>query len=124
MTYWETIRDTFANFRNFRGRMSRAAYGKWMLFAILTLGGVTWFAWSLDQQGMLHTPLVLGWVALWIVMLMATGAATGRRMQDAGISNLWLAILIFPFIGFIFVAGSVIRPSDPGPNQFGPPPTV
>ena len=46
-----------------------------------------------------------------------------RRLHDTDHTGWWVLIGLIPIIGFIVLLIFYLRQSDPGENQYGPPPT-
>ena len=49
-------------------------------------------------------------------------AASVRRLHDIGKSGWWVLLHLIPVIGFLVMLYFYLQPSEPGTNEYGPPP--
>ena len=115
MTFGEAVRSGFDHYTKFDGRASRPAFWWWFLFGILVGIGASIIDAILGTWG-----LVNGLVAL--ALLLPNLSVAIRRLHDTGHTGWWVLIGLIPIIGFIVLLIFYLRESDPGENQYGPPP--
>ena len=59
-----------------------------------------------------------------LAIILPSLAVQVRRLHDIGKNGLWILINIVPIIGFIVLVVFCVRDSDPGANDYGPPPAA
>ncbi|MGZ5341123.1 MAG: DUF805 domain-containing protein [Solirubrobacterales bacterium] len=117
MTFGEAIKDGFDHYVKFDGRASRPAFWWWLLFVVLVS-----IAANIIDAGIFE-----GTVLTWIVglALFLPGLSVSiRRLHDTNRTGWWVLISFIPIIGFIVLLIFYIQESDPGENQYGPPPAA
>jgi len=142
VNFVQGIKAGFLNAVHFKGRTTRWDYLLWLLF--LVIGG---YATSLIDSAALHETSRLGAVNVVFnaIMLLPTVAVTVRRLHDTGRSGWWLLIvpgvigamtalsiytgyfampLIVVFAGVGVLIYWLREAGTPGPNRFGPRPSV
>ena len=123
VSFTEAIRLAWQRYFVFSGRSTRAEFWWWALFTTLVsliLGTVDTMIGMIDVQsgiGLLSGLFSLG-------VLIPSLALGARRLHDINRSGWWqlmylASILIVPFVVLIVWA---IKPSDRGPNKYGPDP--
>jgi uncharacterized membrane protein YhaH (DUF805 family) len=117
MTFTEAIKDGFDHYVKFDGRASRPAYWWWFLFAVLVAIGANIIDAAIGSFG------VISGIAGLALLLPGLSVAI-RRLHDTDHSGWWILIGLIPIIGFIILLVWYLRPSDPGENQYGPPPVA
>jgi uncharacterized membrane protein YhaH (DUF805 family) len=117
MTFTEAIKDGFDHYTKFDGRAARPAYWWWFLFAVLVSIGANIIDAILGTWGVVN-----GLAAL--ALLLPNISVSIRRLHDTDHSGWWLLIGLIPIIGFIVLLVFFLRDSDPGENQYGPPPAT
>ncbi len=116
MTFGEAVRSGFDHYVKFDGRASRPAFWWWFLFGVLVGIGASIIDAIIGSFG-----VVSGLVAL--ALLLPNLSVAIRRLHDTGHTGWWVLIGLIPIIGFIVLLIFYLRQSDPGENQYGPPPT-
>ena len=115
MTFAEAVRSGFDHYVKFDGRASRPAFWWWFLFGILVGIGATIIDAIIGSFG-----VVSGLAAL--ALLLPNLSVAIRRLHDTDHTGWWVLIGLIPIIGFIVLLIFYLRQSDPGENQYGPPP--
>ena len=115
MTFAEAVRSGFDHYVKFDGRASRPAFWWWFLFGILVGIGASIIDAIIGSFG-----VVSGLAAL--ALLLPNLSVAIRRLHDTGHTGWWVLISLIPIIGFIVLLIFYLRQSDPGENQYGPPP--
>jgi len=117
MTFTEAVKDGFDHYTTFSGRASRPAYWWWFLFAILVAIAANIVDAIIGSFG------VISGLAGLALLLPGLSVAI-RRLHDTDHSGWWVLISLIPIIGFIVLLIWYLRDSDPGENQYGPPPVA
>ena len=115
MTFAEAVRSGFDHYVKFDGRASRPAFWWWFLFGILVGIGANIIDAIIGSFG-----VVSGLAAL--ALLLPNLSVAIRRLHDTDHSGWWVLIGLIPIIGWIVLLIFYLRQSDPGENQYGPPP--
>lgn len=115
MTFAEAVRSGFDHYVKFDGRASRPAFWWWFLFGILVGIGASIIDAIIGSFG-----VVSGLAAL--ALLLPNLSVAIRRLHDTDHTGWWVLIGLIPIIGFIVLLIFYLRQSDPGENQYGPPP--
>ncbi len=115
MTFAEAVRSGFDHYVKFDGRASRPAFWWWFLFGILVGIGATLIDLIIGSFG-----VVSGLASL--ALLLPNLSVAIRRLHDTDHTGWWVLIGLIPIIGFIVLLIFYLRQSDPGENQYGPPP--
>lgn len=115
MTFGEAVRSGFDHYVKFDGRASRPAFWWWFLFGILVGIGANIIDAIIGSFG-----VVSGLAAL--ALLLPNLSVAIRRLHDTDHSGWWVLIGLIPIIGWIVLLIFYLRQSDPGENQYGPPP--
>lgn len=114
MSFTEAIQSGFDHYTTFNGRASRSAYWWWTLFAILA----SIVANIIDAAiGAPILSLIVG-----LGLLLPGLSVAIRRLHDTNRSGWWILIGLIPIIGWIVLIVFYVQESDPGENQYGPPP--
>jgi uncharacterized membrane protein YhaH (DUF805 family) len=115
MTFSEAVKSGFDHYTKFDGRAGRPAFWWWFLFGILVGIG----AGIIDA--IIGTWGVVGGLAA-LALLLPNLSVAIRRLHDTDHTGWWVLIGLIPIIGFIVLLIFYLRQSDPGENQYGPPP--
>jgi uncharacterized membrane protein YhaH (DUF805 family) len=115
VTFAEAVRSGFDHYVKFDGRASRPAFWWWFLFGILVGIGATIIDAIIGSFG-----VVSGLAGL--ALLLPNLSVAIRRLHDTDHTGWWVLIGLIPIIGFIVLLIFYLRQSDPGENQYGPPP--
>ena len=115
MTFAEAVKSGFDHYMKFDGGASRPAFWWWFLFGVLVGIGATIIDAIIGTFG-----VVGGLVSL--ALLLPNLSVAIRRLHDTDHSGWWVLIGLVPIIGFIVLLIFYLRQSDPGENQYGPPP--
>jgi len=118
MTFTEAIKDGFDHYTKFDGRAGRPAYWWWFLFGILVSIGA-----NIIDRGILDGAAVVSSIA-GLALLLPGLSVSIRRLHDTGHSGWWILIIFIPIIGFIVLLVWYLTKSDPGDNEYGPPPAA
>lgn len=111
--------NAMRNYATFRGRMSRAAYWKFVLVYV----GIGIAAFILDNivgTASAGGGLLIGLVA--VVHLIPNFASLARRLHDTDKSALWLIVMITGIGGLLMLIFACLEGTS-GPNRFGDQPT-
>ncbi|AUG53366.1 DUF805 domain-containing protein [Thalassospira marina] len=119
MNFGEAIRSGFMNYINFKDRSSRSAFWWWELFALiaatlLSIIDTALFGWD-NTTGPLNSLFNL-------VAFIPTLALGVRRLHDTDRSGWWMLLIFLPLIGMIVLIIWWCKPTQLGPNRFGPMP--
>jgi uncharacterized membrane protein YhaH (DUF805 family) len=115
VTFAEAVRSGFDHYVKFDGRASRPAFWWWFLFGVLVGIGASIIDAIIGSFG-----VVSGLSAL--ALLLPNLSVAIRRLHDTDHTGWWVLIGLIPIIGFIVLLIFYLRQSDPGENQYGPPP--
>jgi uncharacterized membrane protein YhaH (DUF805 family) len=115
VTFAEAVRSGFDHYVKFDGRASRPAFWWWFLFGVLVGIGATIIDAIIGTFG-----VVGGLVSL--ALLLPNLSVAIRRLHDTDHTGWWVLIGLIPIVGFIVLLIFYLRQSDPGENQYGPPP--
>jgi uncharacterized membrane protein YhaH (DUF805 family) len=117
VTFGEAVRSGFDHYAKFDGRASRPAFWWWFLFGILVAIGANIIDAILGTWGVVN-----GLAGL--ALLLPNLSVAIRRLHDTDHSGWWVLIGLIPIIGWIVLLIFYLRESDPGENQYGPPPVA
>jgi uncharacterized membrane protein YhaH (DUF805 family) len=107
-------RTGFENYVNFEGRAALRPFWMWVVFEI----GVAIVAAIIDA---ILPGSIVGILAS--LALLLPGLAFGaRRLHDTGKSGWYLAAVIIPVIGWIYVIYLLVQPGETQTNAWGPVP--
>lgn len=119
MDFQTAVRKGIDNIGNFDGRAGRAEFW-WFVLAIwvvevILLGLIS----VIFNGGFLGNTL---WFIVWIIGALAYLSVGIRRLHDVN-QSAWM--IIFAFLGCLVIIPVIfwVQPSNPGDNQFGPPPS-
>ena len=115
MTFGEAVKSGFDHYAKFDGRASRPAFWWWFLFGVLVAIGANIIDAILGTWGVVN-----GLAGL--ALLLPNLSVAIRRLHDTDHSGWWVLIGLIPIIGWIVLLIFYLRESDPGENQYGPPP--
>ena len=115
MTFGEAVKSGFDHYAKFDGRASRPAFWWWFLFGVLVAIGANIIDAILGTWGVVN-----GLAGL--ALLLPNLSVAIRRLHDTDHSGWWILIGLIPIVGFIVLLIFYLRESDPGENQYGPPP--
>jgi uncharacterized membrane protein YhaH (DUF805 family) len=115
VTFAEAVRSGFDHYVKFDGRASRPAFWWWFLFGVLVGIGASIIDAIIGSFG------VVGGLAA-LALLLPNLSVAIRRLHDTDHTGWWVLIGLIPIIGFIVLLIFYLRQSDPGENQYGPPP--
>lgn len=139
MTFGRSVSTCFHKYVDFKGRASRSEF--WWFLLFVTLVGI--LAGFLDNLlGLTYTSAdstyvvngidyslyanSFGWLyTLWgLATVLPTLAVGARRLHDRSATGWWqLLLLCCSIVGFLILTIVWwIQPSQPGENQYGPPP--
>lgn len=102
------------SYAHFEGRARRREYWYFTLINVLIAVALALIDGALDIS--LLSPLYT--LAVFIPGL----AVSVRRLHDTGRSGWWLLLSLVPLVGAIVVLVFMCLDSEPGANQYGPPP--
>lgn len=106
----EAISLAFKHAFTYTGRASRSAF--WWIFGLdLVVGGISRALTTIPVAGIVFG--IIGF-ALFLTAL----AAAARRLHDTGRSAFWLFLILFVFIGWIWLLVYYLLPGTPGPNKY------
>jgi len=100
------------NYFQFKGRAARPAYW-WYMLAYF----IVYFIISLLGADILTLIVALG------LLLPSVGLGV-RRLHDINMSGWWMLVGIIPVVGWAIMIYWAVQPGTPGPNNYGPAPTV
>jgi uncharacterized membrane protein YhaH (DUF805 family) len=115
MTFSEAVKSGFDHYTKFDGRAGRPAFWWWFLFGVLVAIGANIIDAILGTWGVVN-----GLAGL--ALLLPNLSVAIRRLHDTDHSGWWVLIGLIPIIGWIVLLIFYLRESDPGENQYGPPP--
>lgn len=115
MTFGEAVKSGFDHYAKFDGRAARPAFWWWFLFGVLVAIGANIIDAILGTWGVVN-----GLAGL--ALLLPNLSVAIRRLHDTDHSGWWVLIGLIPIIGWIVLLIFYLRESDPGENQYGPPP--
>lgn len=117
MSFSEAVKDGFDHYVKFDGRASRSAFWYWVLFGLLV--GIA----ANIISAVLFDSQVLSYLVSLALFLPGLSVAI-RRLHDTNRSGWWYLIILIPLIGIIVLIVWWVQQSDPGPNDYGPPPAT
>jgi uncharacterized membrane protein YhaH (DUF805 family) len=112
MTFIDSVKTVFVNWKKFKGTASRREYWFFVLFTVLlgiVLSTIESIIWppveTTDLIEALNQPTPLTGISA-LILLIPTLSVTSRRLQDAGWSGKWLFSYLTPIIPlFLGVVG-------------------
>lgn len=118
VSFMEAVNRAFNNYCCFTGRASRSEYWWFALFCAA-------IAWLLSGLILLNPTVgkIVNFVYSAIILLPSLGLCV-RRLHDIGKSGWWYLIGFIPVVGIILLIVWFCKPSQPGPNQWGPEPNM
>ena len=136
MSLTQSIKTCFQKYIDFSGRAGRSEFWWFFLFTLLVRLVTTWipglgFAIGLAlllpslavTARRLHDTNRTGWWMLLPIGLALAGIVAGVMLAVFGLFFIGVGAAIIGSIGgFLALLSFLIQPSDPGPNQYGPPP--
>jgi uncharacterized membrane protein YhaH (DUF805 family) len=114
MTFSEAVKSGFDHYVKFDGRASRPAFWWWVLFAFLV--GIAANIIDLAIGARIFTELAA------LALLLPNISVSIRRLHDTNRTGWWILIGLIPLIGLIVLLVFYLQDSDPGANEYGPPP--
>ncbi|WP_339778619.1 DUF805 domain-containing protein [uncultured Thalassospira sp.] len=116
MKFGEAVSSGFNNFFNFRDRASRSAFWWWQLFVLaVSIVCSAIDGWGMGDQGTLE--------GIFNLITFVPGLALAvRRLHDTDRSGWWMLLTLVPLIGLIVLIVWWCKPTQLGPNRFGPMP--
>ncbi|MFN8182982.1 MAG: DUF805 domain-containing protein [Candidatus Nanopelagicales bacterium] len=137
MSFGQAISTCFKKYAVFRGRASRSEFWYWVLFLIIvnivvsildSLFGFQINTVTNTETGNSVTSVYnVGWLStIWsLAVMLPTLAVSVRRLHDVGKSGWWWWLNVICCIGpLILLFAFYIKESDPGDNNYGPPPNT
>ena len=119
MTFSEAVKSGFDHYTKFDGRASRKpAFWWWFLFGVLVAIGANIIDAIIGTWGDRERAR-----RRWHCCC-RTSPSSIRRLHDTDHSGWWILIGLIPIVGFIVLLIFYLRESDPGENQYGPPPVT
>jgi uncharacterized membrane protein YhaH (DUF805 family) len=109
--HWYT--DVIKKYAVFDGRAARPEY--WWFFLINTIISLV-LRFAIPGAGAIISELY-GLA----VLLPSIGVAI-RRLHDTNRTGWWILVVLIPVVGWIWLIVLLAMASDPGVNQYGPPP--
>jgi uncharacterized membrane protein YhaH (DUF805 family) len=120
MGFGQAIAAGFTNYINFAGRATRPEY--WYFILFLVLAGIVTGLIDYGIFGTTEIGPVNGIFSL--ATLLPSIAVAIRRLHDIGRTGWWVLLSFVPIVGWIILIYWACQPGDPGPNAYGPPPSV
>ncbi len=118
MSFGESVSTCLSKYVVWQGRAGRSEYW-WFVLAY----GLAGFVLAMLGSAISSAFTVLA-VIVWLAGLLPMISVTVRRLHDTGRNGAWYWISLVPFVGGLILLIFVLLPSDPGPNGYGPPPTL
>ena len=116
----QAITSVFRRYFEFHGRSMRSEFWWFILFYLVVSIVIAAPAGALREDG----GILYGLYGLFILAsLIPYLAVAVRRLHDRNRTGWWLLLTFVPFGGFVLIYWWAL-PGDPGPNRYGPPPTV
>lgn len=137
MGFGQAISSGFSHYVDWKGRAGRSEFWYWILFTILaaiaagvvdSLLGLRVFSEQDGFIGIVYSSI--GWVASLtsLILFLPTISMEVRRLHDTGRTGWWWWLhLLDPLCGLgtiILIIAFYIQSSQPGDNQYGPPPNT
>jgi uncharacterized membrane protein YhaH (DUF805 family) len=116
--------DYFRNYATFRGRLSRGSYWRAYLMNALVCWGLVFLAiFGLAGGAFAFAGAIYLVLLLYMLIMVLPSLGSGvRRLHDAGYSGATVLLSLIPLVGTVILIILLAQPSNPGPNQYGPPP--
>ena len=118
MSFVQSVKRCFINYKNFSGRASRSDYWFFYLFDIIIFNLISIIQGSLNQVDSVFSALDI------IIMIFGIGlgitylAVSVRRLHDVNRSGWWL-LIAFTVIGILWLLYWFTKSGDPEANRFG-----
>ncbi len=110
-----SIKDTYKNTLNFKGRTGRLDY--WLFIGFYAVASL--FVYALSALAITEeVGEVIYGIFVFVHFFILIGLQA-RRLHDTNKSAWWLLIGFIPLIGMIVLLVFYILPSDQGPNRYG-----
>ena len=135
MTFTESIKTCLKDkYATFRERAPRSEFWWFVLFGIIAgavanvldtaLGFAPEATFETGESGIGASYQATGPISviLSLVLLIPNLAVSARRLHDTGRSAWWLLIVLIPLLGILVLIWFWTRPSEEGPNKWGPNP--
>jgi uncharacterized membrane protein YhaH (DUF805 family) len=110
------------NYAVFTGRARRMEYWYFQLFSVLF--GIVFTVVDVILSTPFFGPEEWGIQLLasiyWLALLIPCISVGARRLHDIGCTGWWQLLMFIPLVGsLILIFAFLIRPSEPGENQYG-----
>ena len=118
MSFVQSVKRCFINYKSFSGRASRSDYWFFYLFNIIVFNLISIIQGSLNQADSVFIALDI------LIMIFGIGigitylAVSVRRLHDVNRSGWWL-LIAFTVIGILWVLYWFIKSGDLESNRFG-----
>jgi uncharacterized membrane protein YhaH (DUF805 family) len=119
MGFTEAVKSAFSNYVNFSGRSARPAFWWWQLFNLCA--GIATLAVDSAIFGLGEGYTPINWLYT-VATILPSLAVAARRLHDIDRSGWWILLALIPLVGIIILIIWWCKPSQPGPNRFGPNP--
>ena len=94
-----------------------AAY--WVLYAVaFAVPFETAYQLQCDPESLFVQVCFWGWVLLAAASVIPWWRAAGRRLNDAGLSSIWRALIFIPGLGWLLLVVLLLLPSQKGLNRY------
>lgn len=117
MSFVQSVKRCFVNYKNFSGRSSRADYWFFYLFDIFVFNLMSIIQGSSNfGEGLISVDTLIIMIGVGVgVPYLAVGV---RRLHDVNRSGWWL-LAAFTIIGIFLLLYWLIKAGDAEPNRFG-----
>ena len=123
MSFVQSVKRWFINYKSFSGRASRSDYWFFYLFNIIVFNLISIIQGSLNQADSVFIALDI-LIMIFGIGIGITYLAVGvRRLHDVNRSGWWL-LIAFTVIGILWLLYWLIKSGDPESNRFGENPTA
>lgn len=121
LSFADAVKKCLANYANGKGRAGKAEFWWFFLFTVivgLVAGFLDGMLFGTDFQGNI-IPVLTGVVSLGLAA--PAISVTSRRLHDAGQTGWLAALVVIPYLGFVWAIVVGLMPGKAEANQHGPP---
>jgi len=121
LSFMDAVRKCLANYVNGQGRAGKAEFWWFVLFTFLVALVAGFLDTMLFADGWTGEVIPVLTFVVGLALLAPSISVTSRRLHDAGQSGWLAALVLIPYLGFVWAIVVGLMPGKPEANEHGPP---